>query len=186
MNDLVSNVQCLRLHREKKNIHDNFLYLKNLATRCYKNKISTLLFKLDICKAFGSIRWGYLVDLLQRTGFPSHFQNWIVALLTTASSRVLLNGVAGHPIRHGRGLRQGDTLSLLRFVLVIDTLSQVLQKASTHGLLHKLRGKGTILRTSLYADDVAVFLALFKEDIQNLAHILHDFGEVTGLCKNFL
>jgi hypothetical protein len=33
---------------------------------------------------------------------------------------------------------------------------------------------------------VAVFLALFKEDIQNLAHILHDFGEVTGLCKNFL
>jgi hypothetical protein len=55
------------------------------------------------------------VDLLQRRGFPPRFRNWITALLTTASTRVLLNGIAGAPIAHGRGLRQGDPLSPLSF-----------------------------------------------------------------------
>jgi hypothetical protein len=53
-------------------------------------------------------------------------------------------------------------------------------------LLHKLHGRGVILRTSLYADDTAVFVAPVKEDIQNLATIHQTFGDVTGLCTNFM
>jgi hypothetical protein len=62
-----------------------------------------------------------------------------VALLTTASSRVLLNGVVGCPIRHSRGLQQGDPLPPLLFVLAIGTLAQVLGRATSHDILHKLR-----------------------------------------------
>ncbi|KAK1668555.1 hypothetical protein QYE76_056714 [Lolium multiflorum] len=183
MDSLVSNAQSAFI--KKRSIHDNFLYVKNLATRLHKSKTSALLFKLDIRKAFDNVRWDYIVDLLQKRGFPSRFRNWIVALLTTSSSRVLLNGVAGLPIRHGRGLRQGDPLSPLLFVLAIDPLAQILERATTFGLLHKLRGRRDILRTSLYADDAAVFVAPFKEDIQNLANILGNFGDATGLCTNF-
>jgi hypothetical protein len=99
---------------------------------------------------------------------------------------VLLNGVAGLPIKHGRGLRQGDPLSPFLFVLAIDTLAQILERATSHNMLHKLKGRGNILRTSLYADDAAIFVAPIKEDIQNLARILHNFGKVTGLSTNFL
>jgi hypothetical protein len=102
MDELVSNAQSAFI--KKRSIHDNFLYVKNLATRYHRNKTPTLLFKLDIRKAFDSVRWGYLVDLLEKRGFPARFRNWILALLSTASSRVLLNGVAGLPIKHGRGL----------------------------------------------------------------------------------
>ena len=42
-----------------------------------------------------------------------------------------------------------------------------------------------MMRTSLYADDAAVFLAPIKRDVDNLANILRGFGEVTGLCTNF-
>jgi hypothetical protein len=41
------------------------------------------------------------------------------------------------------------------------------------------------LRTSLYADDAAVFIAPIKQDICNFATILQRFGNVTGLCTNF-
>jgi hypothetical protein len=99
---------------------------------------------------------------------------------------VLLNGIAGTPLAHGRGLRQGGPLSLLLFVLAIDLLTQILEGATRHGLLQKLRGCGTILCSSLYADDAAVFVAPIKEDIQNLAVILQRFGVVTELCMNFL
>jgi hypothetical protein len=52
MNDLVSNAQSSFI--KKRSIHDNFLYVKNLSTRFHKAKISVLLFKLDIRKAFDS------------------------------------------------------------------------------------------------------------------------------------
>ena len=84
--------------------------------------------------------------------------------------------MAGHPIVHGRGLRQGDPLSPLLFVLAIDPLTKIPEKATLHGLLHKLRGRGNILRTSLYADDAAIFVAPNKEDIANLSSILDGFG----------
>jgi mannosylglycoprotein endo-beta-mannosidase len=184
MDELVSNAQSSFI--KKRSIHDNFLYVKNLAKRLHKSKTPSLLFKLDIRKAFDSIRWEYILDLLRRRGFPAQFRNWITALLSTASSRVILNGIAGPPIIHGQGLRQGDPLSPLLFVLAIDPLAQILHVATTHGLLHKIRGRGNILRTSLYADDAAIFVAPIKEDIQNLANILHSFGEVTGLATNFL
>jgi mannosylglycoprotein endo-beta-mannosidase len=184
MDDLVSSAQSAFI--KKRSIHDNFLYVKNLAKRLHKSKTPSLLFKLDIRKAFDSIRWEYILDLLRRRGFPAQFRNWITALLSTASSRVILNGIAGPPIIHGQGLRQGDPLSPLLFVLAIDPLAQILDVATTHGLLHKIRGRGSILRTSLYADDAAIFVAPIKEDIQNLANILHSFGEVTGLATNFL
>jgi mannosylglycoprotein endo-beta-mannosidase len=183
MNDLVSNAQSAFI--KTRSIHDNFLYVKNLAKRFNKARVPALLFKLDIRKDFDSIRWEYIIDLLQRRGFPPRFRDWIAALFSTAISRVLLNGITGAPISHGHGLRQGDPLSPLLFVIAIDPLSQILDNATRLGLLHNLRGRGTIIRTSLYADDAAIFVAPIKHDIQNLALILESFGVVTGLCTNF-
>jgi hypothetical protein len=91
----------------------------------------------------------------------------------------------GLPILHGRGLRQGNPLSPLLFVLAIDPLTQILEGATRHGFLHKIRGRGAILRTLLYVDDAAVFVAPSKEDIKNMAAILESFGEVTRLFTNF-
>jgi hypothetical protein len=101
MDNLVSNAQSAFI--KKRSIHDNFLYVKNLARRLHKSKTPTLLFKLDIRRAFDNVRWDFLMDLLQKRGFPSRFRNWIIALLTTSSSRILLNGVAGQPIDFGEG-----------------------------------------------------------------------------------
>jgi hypothetical protein len=170
MNDLINNAQSAFI--KKRSIHDNFLYVKNLASRFNKAKIPALLFKLDIRKAFDSVRWEYILDLLLRRGFPPRFRNWIAALFSTATPRVLLNGIAGEPIVHGRGLQQGDPLSPLLLVLAIDPITQILEEATHVGLLHKLRGRGVILRTSLYADDAAMFVAPFKDVIQ---HLIHEF-----------
>lgn len=115
MDSIVSNTQSAFI--KGRSIHDNFMHVRNLARRLHKNKMPSLLFKLDIRKTFDSVKWEYLIDLLQRKGFPSKFRNWITALLVTSSSRILLNGVHGTPIHHGKGLRQGDLLSPLLFVI---------------------------------------------------------------------
>ena len=124
------------------------------------------------------------MELLAHHGFPSRFRGWVPALLSTASSRVLLNGIAGDPIKHGCGLRQGDPLSPLLFVLPIDPLHRILEKATTQGHLHPLGSHFTGIRASLYADNAAVFYAPLKEDVSFITNTLSSFGESTGLVTN--
>jgi hypothetical protein len=54
MDKLVSNVQSAFI--KKRSIHDSSLYVRNLAQKLHKTKKATLIFKLDIKKAFGSVR----------------------------------------------------------------------------------------------------------------------------------
>ena len=93
---------------------------------------------MDISKAFDSVRWDYILSLLEHLGFPSRWRDWISVLLATSSSQVLLNGIPGQPIAHGRGLQQGDPLSPLLFVLAIDPLQRLLQLATDSGFLSQI------------------------------------------------
>jgi hypothetical protein len=69
---------------------------------------------------------------------------------------------------------QEDPLSPLLFILAIDPLQWVLELATQHNLLQNIRGRRPTMRSSLYSDDAAIFVAPKKEDIQNLASIQKD------------
>jgi hypothetical protein len=88
MANIISNCQSAFI--KGRNIHDNFLYVHSMARKFHQNISPMLLIKLDISKAFDSIRWNYL---LTRFGFPTRWRNWIASVLDTSSSPVLLNGI---------------------------------------------------------------------------------------------
>ena len=72
------------------------------------------------------------------------------------------------------------------FVISIDPLQQLLHIATDQGLLRRVQGRGANLRTSIYADDVVIFLKPIPANVNVLASILADFGEASGLVTNFL
>lgn len=76
----------------------------------------------------------------------------------STTSRILLNGEPGRPIQHRRGLRQGDPLSPMRFILAMDPLQQLLAQATGEGLLHHIGSGPVKMHTSLYADDAVLFI----------------------------
>jgi len=54
---LVSRAQSAFIKQQS--IHDNFLYTQNLIKELYKAKYPALFLKLDIAKAFDSVRWDF-------------------------------------------------------------------------------------------------------------------------------
>lgn len=80
-----------------------------------------------------------------------------ILILGSSSSKILMNGRPSQNIRHAKGLRQGDPLSPLLFIIGIDLLQRIIEQAAEQGLLQPVLPRQAKLRCSLYADDVALF-----------------------------
>jgi hypothetical protein len=179
---LVSNCQSAFI--KKRSIHDNFLYVQTTVRKLHKLKTPALFIKLDIHKAFDTINWSYLLEVLQALGFGPRWREWVSILFRTATSRVLLNGQHGPTFDHARGVRQGDPLSPMLFILAMDPLQRILDLATQHGTLSPLPPAAARWRTSLYADDAAIFINPRKEDLEAVKAILQEFGNFSGLHIN--
>ena len=150
----------------------------------HQQKQARFLLKLDITKAFDTVSWPFLLEVLQNLGFGPIWRDIISGLLATSSAQVLLNGSPGEKIVQRRGLRQGDPLSPMLFILVMDVLCYLVKKAFEEGLLEPLARRNLQDRISLYADDVVIFLQPLSSDIRAILDILQLFGEASGLKTN--
>jgi hypothetical protein len=116
------------------------------------------LLKLDISKAFDTVGWPFLLDTLRALGFSSTWRRWVASLLSTASSRILLNGKPGAPIKHRRGVRQGDSLSPMLFILAMEVLARLFSTTMEQGIIRPLQTQTIKHHCSMYADDVILFV----------------------------
>jgi hypothetical protein len=73
INQLVSQAQSASI--KQRCIQDNFPYVRNLERAYHKKKIPVLLLKMDISKAFDSVSWEYLLEVLEHRGFPARWRN---------------------------------------------------------------------------------------------------------------
>jgi len=100
----------------------------------------------------------------------------------------LINGSPYDFFESSRGLRQGDPLSPLLFVLVMDTFSRMLSRAMVGGFVSGFRANNinTSLEVShlLFADDTLIMCDANSEHIYNLDHILMCFEAISGLKIN--
>jgi hypothetical protein len=98
-----------------------------------KGKKKTLVLKLDFRKAFDTVSWDCLFEVLKVRGFDHKWLQWMKALLEIAKTTILLNGIPGPWIQIKRGLRQGDPLSPLLLIILVDVLQQIIKKFPTQG-----------------------------------------------------
>jgi hypothetical protein len=83
--------------------------------------------KVDICKAFDTLDWKFLITVLNQFGFGDLFCDWISAILHSAHLSILVTGNAVGYFPCTRGVSQGDPLSPLLFCLAEEVLSRGLE-----------------------------------------------------------
>lgn len=92
-----------------------------------------MLCKLDIEKAYDNVNWDFLLYIMGRMGFGTAWCQWMKFCVSTVRMSVLVNGSPAGFFQTFRGLRQGDPLSPLLFILVMEAFSRLLFRAVHEG-----------------------------------------------------
>ena len=72
---------------------------------------------------FDRVDGTYLLNALEKFGFGSNFLKWISTLYNGAQTKILVNGWLTPSVMLERGVRQGDPLSPLLYVLTAEVLA---------------------------------------------------------------
>ena len=95
-----------------------------------RGKGGWMAIKINLEKAFDRLRWEFIEDTLLDIGLPQTMINLIMQRLTSSSMQVLWNGKPSSTFKPQRGIRQGDPLSPLLFILAAEGLNKIIQKGS--------------------------------------------------------
>jgi len=148
-----------------------------------------LICKLDIEKAYDHVNWNFLLYIMKRCGFGERWCSWIAHCISLVRFSVLVNGTPSGIFSNSRGLRQGDPLLPLLFVIVIEALSNMFVVSIRRGFLSGFSvGSGSNMVFNIYhllfADDTLVFYGANPDHLRFLRVLFLSFEAVSGLKIN--
>ncbi|GKB12941.1 RNA-directed DNA polymerase, eukaryota [Tanacetum coccineum] len=180
---LISDVQTAFVPGRQ--ILDGPFIINELLAWCKHYKHQAMVFKVDFAKAYDSVRWDYLMDVLKSFGFGDKWCGWIKGSLSASMASVLVNGSPTAEFQFFRGLKQGDPLAPYLFILVMESLHLSFSRTVDVGIFKGIQiGKDFTLSHLFYADD-AVFIGEWSdENLSRILHVLHCFSLASGLKIN--
>jgi len=165
--------------------------------RIYEETIATKNAKLvsvfiDFTKAFDSVDWNYIENILYSYDVPAEIINAIMSLYYGAKAAVKLDGSISEFFDLGVGVLQGDTLAPYLFVIVIDWVMRNAIPDESIGVLIKPR-HGTHSRTIspakyltdlIFADDINL-ISTDHKNMQKMLLSVEKWALKVGLKINY-
>ncbi|XP_021986635.1 uncharacterized protein LOC110883094 [Helianthus annuus] len=109
-----------------------------------------------------------------------------MGILSSARSSVLVNGSPTFEFQCGKGMRQGDPISPFLFIVTMEALSYIFDKACEARVMDDIRlpNYGPLLSHLLYADDAIILGEWSRGNVENVVRILRSFYVCSGLRIN--
>ncbi|GJX30997.1 RNA-directed DNA polymerase, eukaryota [Tanacetum coccineum] len=153
---LVSDVQTAFLPNHQ--ILDGPFIINELLSWCKFRKQHAMVFKVDFAKAYDSIWWDYLDDVLDSFGFGSKWRSWISSSLLSGMVSIFINGSPTSEFQLHRDLKQGDPLAPYLFILVMESFHISITRATEAGLSKGIKIDSSLMISHLFYADDAVFI----------------------------
>ncbi|KAI3728414.1 hypothetical protein L6452_17050 [Arctium lappa] len=169
-----------------RSILDGPVIVNEIIKWAKRKKKKTMIFKVDFEKAFDSLNWGYLDDILNQMGFGEKWRAWVRGCISTARVSVLVNGSPTKKFHMEKGVRQGDPLAPFLFILDAEGLNVARKEAQNKGLFKGIHfdNMGEEVSILQYADDTIFLGDWSRSNAANLVRILKCFQICSGLKVN--
>ena len=154
-------------------ILDSVLIANECVDSRGKSRVPRVICKLDIEKTYDHVNWEALLYLLNRMGFGVKWYKWIRTCISTIQFSILINGSLADFFGSSRGLRQGDLLSPILFLILMEMFSRMLRRVEEVGLIRGFkvegrRGGGECVSHLLFTDNTILFC---DADVEQILHI---------------
>ena len=157
--------------------HNIFLCQDIMKQYRRRNGPARCTVKVDLRKAYDSIHWEFIRDLLVQLEFPQKFIDWSMLCVTTPSFTLNTNGSSCGFFQGKKGLRHGDPMSpLMEYLTRLMSIMSRKAEFSFHHRCAPLR-----ISHMIFADDLMLFC---KGDVKFailMKRTMHAFSEISGL-----
>lgn len=169
-----------------RNITDNIYLAQELVRRynVHKNQPKCCL-KIDLRKAYDTISWSFLKEVLRGLGMPWVVTEWIMQCVTTPSYSLAINGSLHGFFKGQRGIRQGDPISPFLFLMCMEYFHRLFAHYASYNDFHfHCKCKKLKITHLAFADDLMVFTRGDQTSVKITMDTLQEFSDVSGLTIN--
>ncbi|GJV70936.1 hypothetical protein Tco_1490931 [Tanacetum coccineum] len=169
------------------NISDNIFLTQELIHNYHLDRgTPRCAFKVDIQKAYDTVDWGFLKEVLIGFGFHARMVHWIMECVTTTSFSISINGNLHGYFKGKRGLRQGDPLSSYLFTIIMEILTLMIRRRvrdSGSFTYHRHCSKLELVNLC-FADDLFLFAHGDVDSAKVIMEALEEFKLASGLTAS--
>ena len=161
-------------------ITDNLHQMLHMIEESNKTKTDSMLISLDAEKAFDSVEHWYIKAILLKLGLKE-FTKTFELLYKNQMVNILLNGSKAGSYTIKNGVKQGDALSCILFILSIEPLIRNIQKDESIKKVNTSTGCSKIVA---YADDISCMIKPDPDSIQKIFSHYEKLTKLSGLKLN--
>ena len=141
----------------------------------------SFMVRIDFRKAFDCINMNFLYKVMEKMGLPIKFINIIKSIDSNLSAKIVINGGKSKRVKIKRGTRQGDPLSMDKFIIALNPLILAL---NDDNLIQKYLSRSNKEFLTLANADDLTLVTNSLSSVLRIKFMVDRFSQVSGLQIN--